>query len=93
MICSIIICSVCKEEVSLLNWTQHKLEHAKNADDEKSCGPGTPSHRLKVLIEELAKRFPDAYDAFSSRAPEPRLLAAIDRLIKSAIWCGDDRRR
>lgn len=62
-------------------------------DNDNSCGPGSPSYRLQKLIEELAKRFPDAYDAFSSRAPESKLLAAIDKLIEDSIWCGDDRRR
>ena len=60
---------------------------------DNSTGPGSPSYRLQILIEELAKRFPEAYDATSSRAPEPKFLKAIDELIKKAIWCGDDRVR
>lgn len=49
-------------------------------------GPGTPSHRLDSLLKELAKRFPEAEQPFSSRAPEPRYLEAIDRLWE-AILC------
>ncbi len=45
-------------------------------------GPGSPLYRLEHLIKELAKRFPEAYDAYSSRAPETKLLEAIDALLK-----------
>lgn len=45
-------------------------------------GPGTPSYRLDFLITELAKRFPDAYDAYSSMAPESKFLDAIDNLVE-----------
>jgi hypothetical protein len=44
-------------------------------------GPGTPIARLTYLLDELAKRFPGAVNPCLSDPPEPKYLAAIDRLI------------
>ncbi len=44
--------------------------------------PGSPSSRLQHLFDELAKRFPEAEQPYSSQAPEPRYLKAIDKLLK-----------
>lgn len=44
-------------------------------------GPGTPIRRLSWLLDELAKRFPDAGQPLSDQAPEHRYLLAIDYLI------------
>lgn len=43
---------------------------------------GTPSYRLKRLLEELAKRFPDVNNHVMSDPPEPKYLAEIDALIE-----------
>lgn len=45
-------------------------------------GPGTPIARLTHLLEELAKRFPGVHCPIMSDPPEPKYLAAIDRLIE-----------
>lgn len=39
---------------------------------------GTPSARLDAIIIELAKRYPDAYNPFSSRPQEVELIKALD---------------
>lgn len=40
--------------------------------------PGSPGARFEYIMHELEKRFPGAVDKFSSRAPEPEYLKAID---------------
>lgn len=44
---------------------------------------GTPAGRLRGLLDELAKRFPEAYDAYRSDPSELRYLEAIDKLLKN----------
>jgi hypothetical protein len=46
---------------------------------EEYSGPGTIEWRFNRLIDELAKRFPNAYDPFDSSGPETKFLAAIDK--------------
>ncbi len=43
-------------------------------------GEGTPAARFVLLMDELERRFPDAHSPYASDPPEPRYLAAIDRL-------------
>lgn len=56
---------------------------AHGAAVEQATGPGTPSYRLAWLLDELARRFPEATMPLSSRPPEPFYLAAIDNLIET----------
>lgn len=47
-------------------------------------GPGTPIYRLSKFFEELDKRFPGVVNPILSDPPEPKYLAAIDRVIQIA---------
>lgn len=44
--------------------------------------PGSPLARLSYLLDELDKRFPGVVNPVLSDPPEPKYLAAIDRLIE-----------
>jgi len=44
---------------------------------------GTPLYRLTSLLNELAKRFPDAHNEIMSNPPETKYLEEIDKLITS----------
>ena len=66
-----------------LNRARTALLAAHGAAVERATGPGTPSYRLKWLLDELARRFPEATMPLSSRPPEPFYLAAIDNLIET----------
>jgi hypothetical protein len=46
---------------------------------------GTPSARLAWMLDELAKRFPDAHKPFSADPPELRFMAAIDAALAAAL--------
>lgn len=48
---------------------------------EVHTGLGSPSHRLKYVLDELKKRFPDVHDTYMSDAPEHKYFTAIDRLL------------
>jgi hypothetical protein len=45
-------------------------------------GPGTVYHRFSRLLDELDKRFPGVANPVMSDPPEPKYLAAIDRLLE-----------
>lgn len=49
---------------------------------ENDKGPGTIHWRYCRLMEELDKRFPGVVNPLLSDPPEPKYLAAIDRLIE-----------
>ena len=53
---------------------------ALEAEKLRSKGPGTPHARLSWLLKELQRIFPDCCSEFSSEAPEPKYIAAIERL-------------
>jgi hypothetical protein len=50
---------------------------------------GTPSARLHYLFDELDQRFPNAVSPVSSEPPEPKYLAAIDKLMKTVDMLTD----
>lgn len=64
-IASVHACSLIQAKALLGQW-----EHRR----------GGPSARLSYLLDELAARFPDAYQPFSSAPSEPRYLSKIDQL-------------
>ena len=75
-------CPKCWDTPCTCGYEWHHPNYQNILKSRDSEGPGTPSYRLKYLIHELAKRFPESYDPTSSQGPEPRFLEAIDKLIK-----------
>jgi hypothetical protein len=51
------------------------------------AAPGAPAARFDWLMDELEKRLPDP-EPFSAMAPEPRYMAALDRLLAATPPAG-----
>ncbi len=77
----------CCAEWKAIGWPCPKCAraaHDARAKAKEEARAGTMEKRFELFLEDLEKRFPGVVDPHSSELPEPKLLQAIDALLRFA---------